>query len=185
MRVLYGRYYRERIKKVAAWIPENTQVVDLCAGDCSLYRYGLTFKPVDYRAFDINSGFIRWAAKRNIPMQRLDLHSDPIPDADSIVMMSSLYQFIPYEKKIVRSLIHAAKRRVILTEPIRNIAQSRFPLVGWIGKKLTQVGDHPCTQRFDEETLRALLTEFGFQTIQSIAGGREILAVYTLPTSSP
>jgi hypothetical protein len=178
MRLLYRNHYRERIQAVAEAIPPGSSVADICAGDCSLLRYGLHNQSADYHAYDINPRFVRWAKKRGIPMKALDIRINDIPFADCVVMLSSLYQFIPQERKTLEKLLLAAKRRVILAEPIHNVAQSRNPLMRWAGRTLTKVGDNPCAQRFDEETLRALLAEYGIQTLKPIAGGRELLAIH-------
>lgn len=183
MRLLYWGFYQQRLQVVAEIIPPGSSIVDICAGDCSLLRHGLQNKPVDYRAYDINPRFVQWAVKRGIPMKTIDVRNDGVPSADCVVMLSALYQFIPQERKMLDKLVSAAKRLVILTEPIHNVAQSRNPLIRWGGKTMTRVGDNPCAQRFDEERLRELFAEFGFQTIIPIAGGRELFAIYQVGES--
>ncbi|MGC9328853.1 MAG: hypothetical protein ACP5I1_14555 [Candidatus Hinthialibacter sp.] len=180
MRVLYRERYLERIQSVGGLIEEGVSVADVCAGDCSLYRYGLENKRVEYRAYDLNPRFVAWAKKRGIFIQQVDYRQEDIPPADVVVMMSSLYQFIPHERIILGKLTQSAKRRVILTEPVQNVAQSANPLIRRFAQWAARVEDHPCAQRFDEKTLRALLEDFHFQSIKPIAGGREILAAYTI-----
>lgn len=179
MRILYWGNYQGRIREAADRIPRGISIADVCAGDCSLLRYGLLNHNADYRAYDINPRFVRWAEKRGIYMQKIDIRKDEIPPADCVVMLSALYQFIPHERTIVDRLIHASKQMVILTEPVRNIAQNSNPLIRWGGQNFTRVGDNPCLYRFTEEQLSALLTECGFQSITPIARGRELLAVYS------
>ncbi len=183
MRFLYGGQYLERLQAVAALIPEGSRVADVCAGDCSLYRYALKDKNIDYVAFDINPRFAFWAGSHGISMTVIDLRVDNIPQADCVVMLGALYQFIPHERLMIEKLLQAARRIVILAEPIHNVAQSRIPLLRWMGRLATRVGDNPCSRRFDETSLRAFLGEYGFQSIRSLAGGRELLAVYTATNS--
>ncbi|MBN2328152.1 MAG: hypothetical protein JXR73_13455 [Candidatus Omnitrophica bacterium] len=180
MRVIYRGRYFERIRSVADLIPKGASVADVCAGDCSLYRYGLTNKGVEYRAYDLNPRFAAWAKKQGISMRRIDLRTEDVPPADFVVMLSALYQFIPDERIILEKLIRSVKRQVILTEPVHNISQSVNPLVRRFSQRLAGIDDNPCAQRFDEKTLRALLDDFHFQSIKPIAGGREILAIYTI-----
>lgn len=183
MRLLYGRYYRKRLLAVAALIPDGSRVADVCAGDCSLYRYALKDKNIDYVAYDINLRFASWASLHGITMTVSDLRANDFPQADCVVMLGALYQFIPHERLVIDKLLQAARRIVILAEPIHNVAQSRILLFRRVGQWATRVGDNPCAQRFDEVTLRSLLGEYGFQKITPLAGGRELLAVYTVADS--
>ena len=180
IRLLYRRYYRERLEAVAKEIEEGASVTDVCAGDCALYRYLLRKKHVTYLACDINETFIRWAERRKISARRLDARKDAIPSADYIVMMGSLCQFIPNERELVERMLGAAKKKVIITEPVRNWAQSRFAILRGIARLLTAVGTESFEGRFDEHSLRASLLPLGFQDFTFLAGKREILAVYTM-----
>jgi hypothetical protein len=183
MRRLYSGCYEERIHDAALHIPDGCSVADICAGDCSLYRYGLIDKNINYTAYDINPRFIRWAEQRNISMRHLDIRSEDIPQVDCVVMMSALYQFIPHERDVLERMINAARKMVIITEPVRNVAQSSFAPIRWMGKILTRVQDNPCDQRFTEASFRNLVDEYGFHPIEPIANQRELLAVYSVDDS--
>ncbi len=184
MRRLYSGCYEERIHDATRHIPNGSSVADICAGDCSLYRYGLSDMNIDYTAYDINPRFMRWAEKRSIPMRHLDIRSECPPTVDCVVMMSALYQFIPHERDILNRMISAARKMVILTEPVRNVAQSSLAPIRWAGRILTRVQDNPCDQRFTVESFRNLLDEYGFQIIQPIANERELLAVYSVDNTN-
>jgi ubiquinone/menaquinone biosynthesis C-methylase UbiE len=96
MRGLYYPYYQTRLADVAAQIEPGTRVVDLCAGDCAIYRYQLFKKNVDYLACDNSPAFLRLARERGIAHYRLDVAEETqYPSADIVLMMASLYQFIP------------------------------------------------------------------------------------------
>ena len=178
LRLLYRGRYRERLNAVADAIPDHDRVVDLCAGDCAVYRYGLRGRPVEYLACDHNPRFMEWAERKGIPTRRMEVGRDPIPPADCMVMMSSLYQFIPHESRIVEEMIEAARRRVIIIEPVRNWAQSRYALIRWLGRRLARTGEANTMERFDEARLRECLSALGFQTFQPIAGERELLCIF-------
>lgn len=178
LRLLYRSYYRERIQAVAERIPEGSSVADVCAGDCSLYRYGLRDKQIPYAAYDLNPVFVRWARGRGLAMEKLDLWSQEIPPADCVVMMGSLYQFIPAHAGILDKLIRAARRRVIVNEPVMNLAQSTHPWVRQAAYLFSYAGRRRSSRhRFTEGELRAFLEERGFHSIALIAAGRDLVAV--------
>ncbi len=177
MRLLYRARYRERIQAVAALIPEGARVADVCAGDCSLYRYGLRDKSVTYTAYDRNPVFVRWARRRGMDMERLDLWDQEIPAADCVVMMGSLYQFIPRHTGILDKLIRAARRRVIVNEPVMNLAQSPHAWIRRAAWLLSDAGRESSRHRFTEGELRSLLESRGFCSLALIAGGRDLVAV--------
>jgi hypothetical protein len=180
LRLLYRSHYHERFSAVAAEIPDDSSVVDLCAGDCALFRHVLIRKNVNYLACDRNELFLSWAQKKGIPTQRIDLITDEIPSADCVVMMGSLYQFIPDEQPIIEKMIRAAHNKVIITEPTRNLADSRYAILRWFAGELTKLGSQTRSHRFNEESLKTTLSQFGFHDFKTIAGGREILACRTV-----
>jgi hypothetical protein len=95
-------------------------------------------------------------------------------------MQASLYQFLPHADRIVDRLLAAAFQRVIITEPIRNIADSDNPVLKLIGKRFTRPpGEHYAAQRFNRESFTALCNSFpGLQNLSELPGGREMLAVF-------
>ncbi len=177
LRILYRSRYIERLTAVAEEIPEGASVVDLCAGDCALYRYVLKQKKVDYLACDRNEKFLRWAENQGINTQYLNLFTDDVPTVDCVVLMGSLYQFYPNEQHILSKMIQSAREKVIVSEPIRNLSQSRFFLLKWLAYYLTKFGKETYKHRFNEKSLHLLLKEAGFHFFKPIAGGREILSV--------
>jgi len=177
LRLLYRSRYRKRIQTVADWIAEGVSVADVCAGDCSLYRYGLRGRNVTYTAYDVNPVFVRWARGRGLAMEWLDLRSQEIPPADCVVMMGSLYQFIPRHAEILDQLIRAARRRVIVNEPVMNLAQSSHAWVRQAAYFLSRADSQGSRRRFTESEMRSLLEGRGFHSIALLAGGRDLAAV--------
>ncbi|MEW6239124.1 MAG: methionine biosynthesis protein MetW [Candidatus Omnitrophota bacterium] len=176
IRLLYRWHYKSRYRAVAELIPSGASVADICAGDCALYRYALQAKEVDYLACDFNEVFLRWAEGRGIAARRLDLCREEIPPAEYVVMMGSLCQFIPHEGEIVEKMMRAAGKKVIITEPVRNLWQSPFPPARWAARWFSSIGSETFEHRFDETTFRERLTPYGFQGFIPIAGGRDHLA---------
>ncbi|MDP8242969.1 MAG: class I SAM-dependent methyltransferase [Candidatus Hinthialibacter antarcticus] len=182
IRLLYGRRYHERYHAVATWVQPGESVTDVCAGDCAVFRYALQEKNIRYLACDLNHTFLQWAQRRNIQTQSLNVLEDEIPAADCIIMMGSLCQFIPNEKAVIEKMIASARRCVILTEPVRNWSNSEWAIVRWLGRFASRLDSGEAPLRFTQSTLTPVLKAYGFQTIQPIAGGREVLAVLHKPS---
>jgi hypothetical protein len=114
--------------------------------------------------------------------RRFDLWEETIPPGDIILMQASLYQFLPHAESIVRRLIQAARKKVLISEPIRNLACSSSRLLSLLGQRLTvPASARPdySSQRFDPESLSAFFGSFDeFQHSSIIPGGREMLGVF-------
>ncbi|HPA46305.1 MAG TPA: methionine biosynthesis protein MetW [bacterium] len=175
MRIVYGRWFEERFRAVADAIPDGTSVVDVCCGDGYLYRRFLSTRNIDYLGLDINAMFIRWLTRRGVNARVCDVRCDPIPEADIILMQASLYQFIPDHEIVLRKLVDAARKYVIVTEPVRNLSTSQNPFLSWLGRRLTDPGTGETPHRFNEETLRQVLNPYTVKTFEPSAGGREVL----------
>ena len=175
MRIVYGRWFEERFRAVADAIPDGMSVGDVCCGDGYLYRRFLSRRNIDYLGLDINATFVHWLVRRGVNARVCDVRFDPIPEADIILMQASLYQFIPSHENILRKLVNAARKCVIVTEPVRNLSASGNPFLSWLGRRLTDPGTGEAPHRFNEETLRHILTPYSVDQFEPIAGGREIL----------
>jgi hypothetical protein len=175
MRLLYGRWFSDRYRAVAEAVPAGCSVVDICAGDGYLYRRFLSQKSVVYTALDINPTFVRWLQRHEIQARQFDLRRDPIPEADVVLMMSALYQFIPEEKEILDKMLTAARRFVILAEPVRNLSASPNPVVAWLARRLTDPGTGESSGRLDQDRLKKLVELYTTDIFEPIAGGRDII----------
>jgi hypothetical protein len=180
MRLLYGRYYSARYTAVADLIPGNKSVHEACAGDCRLYRHFLIDRPIVYSASDINAVFVEAGKAKGINIKRLDVRTGIIPDADYVLMLASLYQFIPEHTAIVDRLLSSARERCIITEPVRNLATSDNPILRVIGRLGVNPGTGSAPHRFNEKSLDAFM--FGtyagrIERAELIAGGREKMFV--------
>jgi SAM-dependent methyltransferase len=182
MFLLYQGGYRERSKALATLIPEGASVVDVCCGPASLYFDHLRFKRVAYTGLDINDGFVQNVSARGVKALVWDVSSDtPLPKADYVIMQASLYHFLPDPRPVVDRMLDAASKNVLLTEPVRNLADSPNPLVAWLARKLTNPGTGDQPRRFNAKRLDDFLAPYraAGRVVGSypIAAGREQLCV--------
>jgi SAM-dependent methyltransferase len=180
MLALYGRHYGSRYRAIAELIPNGSNVLDLCCGPALLYHRYLRQKSVHYTGLDVNARFIERLIRRDAAGQVWDLTSDkPLPKADYVVMQASLYHFLPDPAPVVNRMLSAARRQVIIAEPIRNWSSSNSQLLALAGKLLTNPGRGNYSQRFNEASLDQLFKRYVSSVQQSyaIAGGREKMYV--------
>jgi SAM-dependent methyltransferase len=178
MRMLYYPHYDDRFAAIAAQIPSGKEVLDVCCGTCRLYRDNLA-DSVDYTGVDINP---RLPVSDNESVEVLirDVRSDELPSADYVIMQASLYQFIPDHGDMVDKLLEVAREKVVITEPIRNIANSDIPILSTIVGVLSDPSTGEVSERFTNESFQTfILNEYGNQLekMELIAGGREMLVI--------
>jgi SAM-dependent methyltransferase len=182
MRALYGRHYADRLAAVAGEVPTGSDVLELCCGPGTLYARHLHHRVGRYIAVDANERFVARLRRRGVDARRIDLSTDraPLPSADVALMQASLYHFLPRADEIVDRMLAAARDRVVVSEPIRNVASSRLPLLGRLGRRAADpgTGQDGHAQRFTEQTLDALMDRYTIRKAFTIPGGRE--KVYVL-----
>ena len=182
MRVLYGRAYNDRDRALADVIPDGASVLDLCCGPGTLFHRYLKRKGVRYTGLDINAGFVaRLLSSGAVGLVWNLEESRPLPRAEYVVMQASLYHFLPHALSVVERMMKAAERQVLIAEPIRNLLNSRVPLLAALARKCANPGTGDQPHRFDEARLDGLLEPYRQrgQVVQArlIAGGREKLYV--------
>jgi hypothetical protein len=180
MRALHGRHFRDRYLAVSAEVPDGAEVVELCAGDAWLYRHYLKPKNVKYLGLDNSPQFVQAAKAEGLDIRIHDAFKDPVPTADVIIMQASLHLFHEDVKSVVGRMLDAARQKVIIAEPIRNMSDSPNPLAAWIGRKMTTPhgsgANH--THRYNPETFKALMTSFPeCERVFFEKGEREMVAV--------
>jgi SAM-dependent methyltransferase len=182
MRALYGRHYGERMRAVAAEIPPGASVLELCCGPGTLYTRHLRSRAAGYIGLDVNQRFVAGLRRRGVDARVTDLTGmlEPLPTADVAVIQASLYHFLPDADRIVERMLAAARQRVIVSEPVRNLASSTNPVVGLLGRRATDPGVGEAQRRFTEETLDRLMERYRERVLKAftIPGGRE--RVYVL-----
>ena len=179
MKFLYGRHFESRYKAISEIIPEGASVVELCAGDIYLYRNYLKAKRVSYTGFDINSVFVQAAKRKNIRFFKHDLLTDTIEPADYIILQASLYQFIPFEEKIIRKLLDSTNKVMIIAEPVRNLSSSNNFFIRKLAKYSANPGKQHSVNRFNEDTILACFKKFSeFKEMKTMEGGREMIGIF-------
>ncbi|MDD5195666.1 MAG: hypothetical protein PHQ96_08365 [Candidatus Omnitrophica bacterium] len=182
IRLVYNRYFHARYRVICSEIPDGSTVTEVCSGDCYLYDKYLRHKAITYVGLDIAPRMLRWAKKRGITTKEFDLWKDVLPASEIIIMQGSLYQFIPHEKMIINKLLSAARKKVIISEPIRNLTSSDSPLINRVIGCLKRLGITEklyLTQRFNRESLRDLFSSFeAFDRSFIIPGGRDMIGLF-------
>lgn len=180
MRVLYGLHYNARYTSIVDLIPENSTVLDLCCGPALLFHRYLRNKSVTYTGLDINEKFIERLIRAGAAGEVWDLRSDrELPPSDYVIMQASLYHFLPDASNIVDRMLNAARKSVIIAEPVRNLTTSSSGLLSFIGRVLTNPGSGEQANRFNQKSLEAFFDRYQAYLRRSfpIAGGREVLYV--------
>ena len=180
LRIIFGRQFEKRYQEVASFIPNGSRVVDICCGDATAYRYFLRKKNVRYLGLDINPFFVRWLKKKRIPIRLFDVYRNEIPSAEYVIMLGSLYQFIPRHKEIMDKMLKAATKKVIITERIQGaFSSSTNSLISYIARRLANPGTGHAMHRFNEKKLVRFLMSYGakLERYYKICNNTQIVAV--------
>ena len=185
MRVLYGRYYATRDAAVAAHVRDGAHVLELCCGPARLYLRELRGRVGSYAAIDASARFVDRLRRRGVDARVADVATVALPRADVVLMQASLYQFLPDAESVVARMRAAARERVVVSEPVRNLAQSASPLVARLASLGAATAAGEQERRFDAASLRALMDGFGDAVLscEPLPGGRE--HVYVLSGGAP
>ena len=159
MRFSYKSNYLERYQAIESLIDADSSLVDVCCGDCKIYEF-LKDKNIAYTGLDFNPAFINEGNRKGIKVQKCNVKNDGIPQADYVLMQASLYQFIPNHAEVLRRLYAAARKYLIIAEPVKNYADSKWKIVSWIAKLLNNPGDGIKRERFNINTFKEALEPF-------------------------
>jgi len=175
MFALYGRHYSDRYRALANLVDANSSVLDICCGPGILYGRSLRTKNITYTGVDLNPVFIKQVIAYGATGTVQDVRMvDAFPGADFVIMQASLYHFLPDAVPILKRMLNAAKKSLIITEPIRNLVDSKSMLIRTLASLISDAGTGPQMHRFTEQSLDGLLTsvERPIKCFR-IAGGRE------------
>jgi SAM-dependent methyltransferase len=181
VRALYGRHLAARYRAVAGLIPAGSSVLDVCCGPGTLHERYLKPKNVDYTGLDLNPRFVARVSRLGGRGLVWDLNEDrALPRADAVVMQAGLYQFLPDPGPVVRRMRAAARERVVIAEPVRNLSTGNVPLFSAYARRHADAGLGPRPLRFTESTLDDFFALLGVPIRRSFLtpGGRE--KVYVL-----
>jgi len=174
MRLLYGREFAWRYQAVADTLDGCESVVDVCCGPAILKRY--VDERIAYTGVDCNRAFIRRAKQLGAEMVEGNVREVDIPPADAVVMVSSLYQFIPDQEQLIERMVAACVRRVVISEPVQHTSHANW-LLTKVASILLDPGVPYSHHRFDHDTMAACFRKMGFQRIQEV-GTRELIGVF-------
>jgi glycosyltransferase involved in cell wall biosynthesis len=178
MRLLYGRQYDETYAAVARRIPDGASVVDLCCGTGRLYRAGLAQRGVDYLGLDFNGHFVMGGRKRGIPMRFADVTREAPPPADYVVMCSSFYHMHRDADGMLARMRAAARRAVILSEPVSNVSTRAPGVLGRLAAAATNPGVGEYGARYDLASFRAFAERHDAVEFVHPPGARNAIAVF-------
>lgn len=180
MRLLQGAAYDASLELVASQIPAGASVVDVCSGSCRLYREHLRGKGVKYRALDGNGRLVAAARRVGIDARLWNAKTDPVPEADVVVMTSSLYHFHDEADSLLERMKAAARQSLLVSEPVQNLSAHPLPPVRALSAWLSDpgVGAQEHAFRYDLEGFKALMSNAGAGKLVHAPGDRNALAVF-------
>ena len=176
MAALYGRHYWHRQLAISRLIPEGKSVVDVCCGPGTLYTRHLKARHNVYTGIDLNEQFIRRIRRAGAQGIIASVEQmEEFPAADYLVMQASLYHFLPNPHPLLKKMVSAARERVIISEPIRNLTDSRVRPIAWFARLTTDAGNGRNEQRFNETLLSQVLSPYNafIKSRELLPGGRE------------
>lgn len=174
MQFLYGEDFLKKYRMVAEEAGKFS-VLDVCCGDCFLANYIEHHK---YRGIDVNTSFINYGRKKGLNVTFADVAMDGWPSAECIVILGSMYQFIPLHEEILNKAFKFAKRRIIVSEPISNLAHSRNRFVAWLARHCTSPGVKSSRERFTRSSLISLFEKYS--AVKILDAGRELIGVFDI-----
>jgi SAM-dependent methyltransferase len=177
---LYGRHYGARYRAVATLIPDGSSVLDLCCGPGILFDRYLRPRSIDYTGIDVNPRFVARVNRLGGRGVLDDLGAGrPLPEGDTVVMQAGLYQFLPDPGPLVRRMLLAARERVIIAEPVRNLATSSNRALAALARRLTGPEPSASPARYTDASFDAFFARLGARVTQSfhVPGGREKVVV--------
>ena len=183
MRVGYGADAEARYPLVADLVANRTDqpghILELCCGDLALYRHLLRRGLArSYLGLEQSSAMLRLARRRGVDVRAFDVRAaGELPTADTVIMQASLYQFHDIADTLLPRLWAAARRLLVIAEPVRNLSQSRYGAAHWAARILTRTDDRVHIFRYTEATLLELYQrcKIPVSRLDRTPGGREIV----------
>src|SRR5881296_2349164 len=168
MRVGYGADAEARYPLVADLVADRTDqpghILELCCGDLALYRHLLRRGLArSYLGLEQSSAMLRLARRRGVDVRAFDVRAaGELPTADTVIMQASLYQFHDIADTLLPRLWAAARRLLVIAEPVRI---------------LTRTDDRVHIFRYTEATLLELYQrcKIPVSRLDRTPGGREIV----------
>jgi hypothetical protein len=175
MKILYGKEYLTRWEKVASQIEPGSSTLDVCCGDAGFSKF--LDPSCHYRGIDINKSFEEEAHRSGIDFINMDIRVEEWPPADYVIMLGSLYQFIPNHQILINKGLDAARKTFIISEPIKNLA-SKSVFLSKLSSILINPGTDWSNKRFDRTSFLEVLEQNNCNEI--IDNGRELIGVFKI-----
>src|SRR3989449_44419 len=157
----------------------RSHILELCCGDLALYRHLLRRGLArSYLGLEQSPAMLRLARRRGVDVRAFDVRAaGELPAADAVIMQASLYQFHDIADTLLPRLWTAARRLLVIAEPVRNLSQSRYGAAHWAARILTRTDDRVHIFRYTEATLLELYQrcKIPVSRLDRTPGGREIV----------
>jgi hypothetical protein len=136
---------------------------------------------VQYFGLDLNEAFVAKLRSAGINAIRADITKvAELPQVDIAIIQASLYHFLPNDAgHVINKLMQAARRTVIIAEPVRNLSTLKFGWLASLAQRLSDAGRGAEPLRYDAETLAREMAPFESSIERSftIPGGREMVYI--------
>ncbi|MGH8602520.1 MAG: class I SAM-dependent methyltransferase [Gammaproteobacteria bacterium] len=175
---VYGVSRKERFHAVVRWVPDDMEVLDVCCGDGTLATY--LARGVNYRGLDQSPAFVRQAQALGRAVELFDVRAGDLPSADVVVCQVSLFQFYPQAESMLARLFDAAKYRLVISESVFSLSQSRWSwLASVVGRGTKTKGMSTHTFRYTASSLRQLFQPYATNVrhMAEVCNGRDWLYV--------
>jgi len=180
MRLIYGGEFIKRYEAVAGEIGQGWSVLDLCCGDCFIKKF--LDPSVEYEGRDFNEVFLKNAERHGIKASFADLKKglNEHRKFDCVIMMGSFHQFMPAHEELLNSMKRASVKKVIISEPVKNIVSSNNGFISWAAKLLSNPGGEETgnIKRFSKEEMADIFKKNNVS--RTIDLGKDFIGVFDL-----
>jgi hypothetical protein len=162
MRFLRPSGERDQMLQRVAREIGSLSVLELCCGAGDLRRW---IPGNAYRGVDKNPGFTDPLISQGVHVTRGDVLSMRWPEARCLVMIDSLYHFMPQLDALMDKMRLFPCEKVIISEPVNNLLPKLPPGLRGLARWATRVDGCSYDFRFTEEQLRDFFARYGFQKV--------------------
>jgi len=170
-KILYGRNYQRHYEALSREIGD-LNILELCCGDCQIVD---CLKGNTYQGLDINPRFVNYAKKKGINVSLQDVMVSEIPEVECIIIHNSLYQFYPHHEKLIYKALESAQKKLIISEPVINLASSKNRSISFIAKWITRVGNNSSSKRFNRKEMEEVFNKFHAERIEFL--GKNLMGI--------
>lgn len=159
-------YFRKRwvfrYQEVTKYINPGESVLELCAGDGVLSTY---LNKNKYTGFEFNQAFINYGIRKRRNLVLADILAHPFPESDLIIMISSLYHFIPNAQAVFDKMKNSCRKRIVICENVACLSTSANKWLNMLGKVISVAHNGTGTHRYSKEEICGFLKENKFSKI--------------------